>query len=44
VGETRHIYLDASKVKKEFGWVPTVTLEEGLEKTVDYFRVSEEAA
>jgi len=44
VGETRHIYLDASKVKKEFGWAPTVTLEEGLEKTVDYFKISEEAA
>lgn len=43
VGETRHIYLDASKAKKDLGWVPTVTLEEGLEKTVDYFRVSEKA-
>ena len=42
VGETRHIYLDASKVKKELGWVPTVTLEEGLEKTVAYFKISEE--
>ena len=44
VGETRHIYLDASKAKKDLGWVPTVTLEEGLEKTVDYFKVSEKAA
>ena len=41
VGETRHIYLDASKIKKDMGWEPTVTLEEGLEKTVAYFRVSE---
>jgi UDP-glucose 4-epimerase len=44
VGETRHIYLDASKVKKELGWAPTVTLEEGLEKTVAYFKISEEVA
>lgn len=41
VGETRHIYLNASKIKRELGWEPTVTLEEGLEKTVEYFRVSE---
>ena len=41
IGETRHIYLDATKIKKDLGWAPTVTLEEGLEKTVAYFRVSE---
>ena len=44
VGETRHIYLDASKAKKDLGWEPTITLEEGLEKTVGYFKVSEKAA
>ena len=44
VGETRHIYLDASKIKKEFGWAPTITLEEGLEKTVTYFKILEEIA
>lgn len=44
VGETRHIYLDASKVKQDLGWAPTITLEEGLEKTVDYFKVSEKTA
>lgn len=38
VGETRHIYLDATKAAKELGWTPTLTLEEGLEKTVSYFR------
>lgn len=41
IGETRHIYLDASKAKKDLGWSPTITLEEGLKKTVDYFRLSE---
>ncbi len=44
VGETRHIYLDASKAQRDLGWAPTITLEEGLEKTVDYFRISEKAA
>lgn len=38
VGETRHIYLDAAKIKKDLGWSPTLTLEEGLEKTVAFFR------
>jgi UDP-glucose 4-epimerase len=38
VGETRHIYLDASKAGRELGWTPTLTLEEGLGKTVAYMR------
>lgn len=41
VGETRHIYLDAKKAARELGWAPTLTLEEGLEKTVAYFRDAE---
>jgi Nucleoside-diphosphate-sugar epimerases len=41
VGETRHIYLDAKKAARELGWTPTVTLEQGLEKTVSYFKDSE---
>lgn len=41
VGETRHIYLDASKVGKDLGWTPTLNLEEGLAKTVEYFREKE---
>jgi UDP-glucose 4-epimerase len=41
VGETRHIYLDATKAKKDLGWSPTLTLEAGLEKTVAYFKQSE---
>ena len=44
VGETRHIYLDASKIKKDLGWEPIITLEQGLEKTVDYFKISERVA
>lgn len=40
-GETRRIYLDASHAKNELGWVPNIGLEQGLEKTVDYFRLVE---
>lgn len=42
LGETRHIYLDAQKAGRELGWMPTVTLEQGLEKTVAYLRDSEQ--
>jgi UDP-glucose 4-epimerase len=41
-GETRHIYLDAKKAARELGWTPTVTLEQGLQKTVTYLRESEQ--
>lgn len=29
--------IDASKINKELGWKPSVTFEEGLEKTVDWY-------
>jgi UDP-glucose 4-epimerase len=41
VGETRHIYLDATWATERLGWRPEVTLAEGLAKTVVYFRESE---
>lgn len=41
VGETRHIYLDATKAARELGWTPTLSLEEGLEKMVSYLRDTE---
>jgi UDP-glucose 4-epimerase len=37
-GEIERVYLDASKAKKELGWAPKVTYEEGLQKTIDWFR------
>ncbi|AAM71554.1 MAG TPA: dTDP-glucose 4,6-dehydratase [Chlorobaculum sp.] len=29
--------IDASKLQRELGWAPSVTFEEGLEKTVDWY-------
>ncbi|MFT7073803.1 dTDP-glucose 4,6-dehydratase [Patiriisocius sp. Uisw_017] len=29
--------IDASKIKKELGWEPSVTFEEGLSKTIDWY-------
>ncbi|HOZ84503.1 MAG TPA: dTDP-glucose 4,6-dehydratase [Niabella sp.] len=29
--------IDATKINKELGWLPSVTFEEGLSKTIDWF-------
>lgn len=34
--------IDATKLKNELGWMPSVTFEEGLEKTVDWYLANEE--
>jgi len=44
VGETRQIYLDATKAQRDLGWQPSVDLEEGLQQTVEYFKRRELAA
>ncbi|HVS93755.1 MAG TPA: dTDP-glucose 4,6-dehydratase [Mucilaginibacter sp.] len=33
--------IDATKLKSELGWVPSITFEEGLEKTVDWYLANE---
>lgn len=38
LGETRRIFLDAACARQRLGWQPTVSLEEGLTKTVDFHR------
>ena len=41
IGETRHIYLDATQAEERLGWQPSISLREGLAQTVEYFRQSE---
>ena len=38
-GEVYKIYLDASKAKRDLGWQPTISLDDGLKWTVDSLRV-----
>ena len=33
--------IDATKIKKELGWEPSVTFEEGLSKTIDWYLSNE---
>jgi len=41
LGETRHIYLEATKAQNELGWFPKTGLQDGLERTAEYVRLSE---
>lgn len=41
LGETSKIFLTGQKAFDELGWKPTVTLYEGLQATVEYFRLKE---
>jgi dTDP-glucose 4,6-dehydratase len=34
--------IDASKINKELGWKPSVTFEQGLERTIDWYLANEE--
>lgn len=36
-GHDRRYAIDASNINKELGWSPTVTFEEGLNETVDWY-------
>ncbi len=38
LGEVFKIYLDASKAQDELGWAPRVGLDEGMRRTVEYFK------
>jgi UDP-glucose 4-epimerase len=41
-GETSKIYLDGSRALASLGWSPTVTLEQGLQLTVEHFHEHEQ--
>ena len=34
--------IDASKINRELGWKPSVTFEQGLEKTIDWYLSNED--
>jgi len=36
-GHDRRYAIDASKINKELGWEPSVTFEEGLKQTIDWY-------
>jgi dTDP-glucose 4,6-dehydratase len=36
-GHDKRYAIDASKINKELGWKPSVTFEEGLKKTIDWY-------
>jgi dTDP-glucose 4,6-dehydratase len=36
-GHDRRYAIDASKINKELGWAPSVTFEEGLAQTIDWY-------
>ena len=41
-GHDRRYAIDASKLNKELGWEPSVTFEEGLSKTIDWYLDNEQ--
>lgn len=41
-GHDKRYAIDATKLNKELGWYPSVTFEEGLRKTVDWYLQNEE--
>jgi dTDP-glucose 4,6-dehydratase len=41
-GHDMRYAIDASKLKNELGWMPSVTFEQGLEKTVDWYLTNHE--
>lgn len=40
-GHDRRYAMDYSKIKQDLGWEPSVTLEEGLERMVEWYRNNE---
>ena len=41
-GHDRRYAIDASKINRELGWKPTVTFEQGLSETIDWFLNNQE--
>jgi dTDP-glucose 4,6-dehydratase len=41
-GHDRRYAIDATKINKELGWKPSVTFEEGLSQTIDWYLANQE--
>ncbi len=41
-GHDKRYAIDANKIKNELGWTPSVTFEEGLSLTIDWYMANEE--
>jgi dTDP-glucose 4,6-dehydratase len=41
-GHDRRYAIDAGKLNQELGWKPSVTFEQGLEKTLDWYLANDE--
>lgn len=41
-GHDKRYAIDANKIKNELGWEPSVTFEEGLDKTIDWYLQNED--
>jgi UDP-glucose 4-epimerase len=44
LGETSKIFLKAEKARQKLQWTPNVSLEKGLQQTVEYFKAVEKAS
>ena len=41
-GHDRRYAIDATKINKELGWEPSVTFEQGLGETIDWYLENED--
>jgi dTDP-glucose 4,6-dehydratase len=41
-GHDKRYAIDASKLEAELGWKPSITFEQGLERTVDWYLDNQE--
>ena len=40
LGHDRRYGIDSSKAKTELGWTPLISFEEGVESTIEWYRLN----